>query len=453
MKIHFIAIGGAVMHNLAIVLSRKGNAVTGSEDKIVDPAKTNLEKEGILPNRMGFFTENITADVDAVILGMHAREDNPELLKAQELGLKIYSFPQYIYEVSKSKQRVVIAGSHGKTTITSMVMHVLKENNYNFDYMVGAKVKGFDTSVKLTEDAPIIILEGDEYLASPIHRESKFMFYKPNAALITGVAWDHVNVFPDYDEYVKLFEKFAYTVEQWGFLTWFAEDEELKRLFNHFDAKIRVRAYNTHPHSIRGNVTYLQTNFGEITLKVFGEHNLQNIAGAKNLCNELGVLDEDFYKAISSFEGAANRLQFIGRNDSTVIYKDFAHSPSKLKATVNAMKRQFKNETLVAVMELHTFSSLNKDFLEQYTGSMNEADVPVVFYDKETFAHKKMEVLSEAFVKDAFHNERVQIFTNKDALQGFLQMQDWDHKNLLLMTSGNFNGMNVEELAREILKK
>lgn len=453
MKVHFIAIGGAVMHNLAIVLRRKGNTVTGSDDKIVAPAKDNLEREGILPQRMGFFAENISADLDAVILGMHAREDNVELLKAQELGIKIFSFPEYIYEVSKKKQRVVIAGSHGKTTITSMVMHVLKENNFNFDYMVGAKVKGFDTSVKLTEDAPIIILEGDEYLASPIHRESKFMFYKPNAALITGVAWDHVNVFPDYDEYVKLFEKFAHTVEQWGFLTWFEEDEELKQIFNHFEEKIRARAYNTHPHIIRGNITYLQTDFGEITLKVFGEHNLQNIAGAKYLCNELGVFDEDFYKAISSFEGAANRLQFIGRNNSTVIYKDFAHSPSKLKATVNAMKHQFKNETLVAVMELHTFSSLNKEFLEQYAGTMNQADIPVVFYDKETFAHKKMEVLDERFVKEAFHDDRVTIFTDKDSLQKFLQQQEWNNKNLLLMSSGNFAGMNVEELAEGILKK
>ncbi len=451
MKIHFIAIGGAVMHNLAIVLRRKGNEVTGSDDKIVDPAKANLEKEGILPQQLGFFEENITPDLDAVILGMHAREDNVELLKAQELGIKVFSFPEYIYEVSKNKQRVVIAGSHGKTTITSMVMHVLKENNYDFDYLVGAKVKGFDTSVKLTENAPIIVLEGDEYLASPINRESKFMFYKPNAALITGIAWDHVNVFPDYDDYVKQFEKFAHSLEPWGFLTWFEEDEELKQIFNSYDAKVRTRAYNTHPHIIKGNITYLQTDFGEFPLKVFGEHNLQNIAGAKNICNEIGVFDEDFYKAISTFEGAANRLQFVGRNSKTVIYKDFAHSPSKLKATVHAMKQQFKEQTLVAVMELHTFSSLNKDFLEQYAGSMHQADIPVVFYDKETFEQKKMPVLKEAFVKEAFRNERLNIFTDKESLQAFLLKQDWNNKNLLLMTSGNYAGMNIEELSKQIL--
>ncbi len=451
MKIHFIAVGGAVMHNLAIVLRRKGNTVTGSDDKIVDPAKANLEKEGIMPQQLGFFEENITPDLDAVILGMHAREDNVELLKAQELGIKVFSFPEYIYEVSKNKQRVVIAGSHGKTTITSMVMHVLKEHNYDFDYLVGAKVKGFDTSVKLTENAPIIILEGDEYLASPINRESKFMFYKPNAALISGIAWDHVNVFPDYDDYVKQFEKFAHSLEPWGFLTWFEDDEELKQIFNSYDAKVRTRAYNTHPHIIKGNTTYLQTDFGEFPLKVFGEHNLQNIAGAKNICNEIGVFDEDFYKAISSFEGAANRLQFIGRNNKTVIYKDFAHSPSKLKATVHAMKHQFKEQTFVAVMELHTFSSLNKDFLEQYAGSMNEADIPVVFYDKETFEQKKMPVLKEAFVKEAFRNDRLNIFTDKESLQAFLLKQDWNNKNLLLMTSGNYAGMKIEDLAKQIL--
>ena len=453
MRIHFIAIGGAVMHNLAIVLSRKGNKVTGSDDKIIDPAKTNLEKEGIMPDRLGFYADNITTDTNAVILGMHAREDNPELLRAKELGITIYSFPEYLYEVSKNKQRVVIAGSHGKTSITSMVMHVLKENGFNFDYMVGAKVKGFDTSVKITEDAPIIVLEGDEYLASPITREPKFMFYKPNVALISGVAWDHINVFPDYDDYVEQFKKFAYSVENWGFLTWFEDDEELKRIFHTYDAKVRTRAYNTHEHIIRGNTTYLQTDFGEFALKIFGEHNLQNISGAKNVCNELGVFDEDFYPAIATFEGAANRLQFVGKNDQTAIYKDFAHSPSKLKATVNAMSEQFKEDKLVAVMELHTFSSLNKDFLEQYAGTMDEADIPVVFYDRETFEHKKMPVLKEDFVIDAFKNDALNIFTDREALHEFLLAQNWQRKNLLLMSSGNFGGLDIDALSKEILEK
>ena len=451
-KIHFIAIGGAVMHNLAIVLKRKGNTITGSDDQILDPARSNLEKEGLLPSALGFFAERITSELDAVILGMHARADNPELIEAQQLGLKIFSFPEYIYEVSRNKQRVVIAGSHGKTTITSMVMHVLKETGMDFDYLVGAKVPGFDTSVSITEHAPVIVLEGDEYLASPVHRESKFMFYRPNAALISGVAWDHINVFPDYEEYVKQFEKFAYTVEEWGFLTWYMHDEELKRIFNRYDAKVRTRPYDTHPYVVRQHTTYLQTEFGEIPIRVFGEHNLQNISGAKHLCNELGVFDEDFYKAIASFEGAANRLQLVGRNEVTTIYKDFAHSPSKLKATVQAVQQQFPDKALIAVMELHTFSSLNSDFLCQYEATMDEADIPVVYYDRETIAHKKMDMLDEKFVKEAFANPRLNIFTDKDALIEFLLSQNWQHKNLLLMSSGHFSGMNVEALSRQILQ-
>lgn len=450
MNVHFIAIGGAVMHNLAIVLHRKGYTVTGSDDKVVDPAKSNLEREGILPKQTGFFESNISENLDAVILGMHAKQDNVELQKAQALGLKIYSFPEYLYEVSKNKQRVVIAGSHGKTTITSMVMHVLQQNNFNFDYLVGAKVQGFETSVKITEDAPLIILEGDEYLASPIHRESKFLFYQPHVALISGVAWDHINVFPDYEEYVEQFNRFARSVEEWGFLTWYAEDEELKKIFNHFENKVRTRSYQTHPFTIRENITYLQTTMGEVPLKVFGEHNLQNISGAKNICKELGLSDENFYRAISTFEGAANRLQLLGKNDQTIIFKDFAHSPSKLKATVAAMKKQF-NQPLVAVMELHTFSSLNKDFLSEYHHTMSDADVAVVFIDKETFAHKNMPMLSDVFIKDAFGNEQLNIITEKESLRNFLLQSNWEQKNLLLMSSGNFGGLDLQEISRHIL--
>jgi UDP-N-acetylmuramate: L-alanyl-gamma-D-glutamyl-meso-diaminopimelate ligase len=453
MKIHFIAIGGAVMHNLAIALKRKGHQVTGSDDKIVDPEKTNLSNEGIMPATIGFDANNITEDLDAVILGMHARENNPELLKAQELGIKIYSFPEYIYEVSKNKQRVVIAGSHGKTTITSMVMHVLKGTGYDFDYLVGAKVKGFDTSVKITENAPIIILEGDEYLASPINRESKFLFYKPNAALISGIAWDHINVFPEYEGYVEQFRKFAYSVEEWGFLTWYKEDEELKRIFNAFDAKVRTRPYDTHPHVVKNNKTYLMTDFGEIGILVFGQHNLQNISGAKYICNEIGVFDEDFYRAIATFEGAANRLQLQGKNEQTTIYKDFAHSPSKLAATTKAMKQQFAQQHLIAVMELHTFSSLNKEFLNQYAGSMNQADTPVVFLDKETFAHKNMDLFDETLVREAFDNDKLKVITDREVLKSFLINQSWSGKNLLLMTSGNFSGLNLDELTTQILNQ
>lgn len=451
MNIHFIAVGGAVMHNLAIVLKRKGHTVTGSDDVINEPSRSNLEREGLLPARIGFFEDNIQPGLDAVILGMHAREDNPELIKAQHLGIKIFSFPEYVYEVSKNKQRVVIAGSHGKTTITSMVMHVLRSKGIDFDYLVGAKVKGFDTSVRLTESAPIIVIEGDEYLASPIHLDSKFLFYKPNVALISGVAWDHINVFPDYDDYVAQFARFADSVEEWGFLTWYAEDEELKQIFNTYQKKVRTRPYMTHEYNVRNGQTYLQTSMGEIPLMVFGQHNLQNIAGAKNVCNELGVKDDEFYKAISTFEGAANRLQLLAKSANTLVYKDFAHSPSKLKATVHAMKNQYPERDLVAVMELHTFSSLNADFMSEYRGCMDEADISVIYLDRHTFEQKRMTMLDPEFVKENFDNHQLHIFTDASTLKHFLESQSWANKNLLLMSSGTFGGANLQQMADEIV--
>lgn len=439
------------MHNLAIVLKRKGHHVTGSDDKIVNPAKAALEREGIMPAEIGFYDANITADIDAIILGMHARLDNPELVKAQQLGLKIYSFPEYIYEVSKDKKRVVIGGSHGKTTVTSMVMHVLKECGLSFDYLVGAALKGFDTAVKITEDAPIIVLEGDEYLASPVEPESKFLFYKPHVALITGVAWDHINVFPVYENYVKQFAKFADSVMPGGYITWYEGDAELQKIFSAYKHNAINQSYNTAPNVVRDNVTYLTTPQGDIPLAVFGTHNLQNIAGAKNVCLQLGITEEQFNRAISTFEGAANRLQLLGKTDVSVAYKDFAHSPSKLKATVNAMKQQFPERQLVAVMELHTFSSLNKAFLSEYEGSMDMADVSVVFYDEETLAHKKMPPLDPAMVKDAFKNKHLHIFTQRNQLAEFLLKHSKPGNNLLLMTSGNFAGMDVEAVAKQFL--
>lgn len=452
MKIHFIAVGGAIMHNLAIALKRKGNIVTGSDDKIADPALTNLSKEGIMPEQIGFFSERITADLDAVILGMHARIDNPELLKAQELGLKIYSFPEYIYEVAKDKLRIVIAGSHGKTTITSMVMHVLQQCGKNIDYMVGAKVKGFDTSVKLTEDASIIVLEGDEYLASPIHLESKFMFYKPHVALITGVAWDHINVFLVYEGYVNQFKKFAESVEAGGAITYYREDAELKKIFAEYKGSAKVLPYTQPEYFTKGHSTFILSEGKEYEMSVFGAHNMQNIEGARIVCNEVGISNEDFMIAISSFEGAANRLQFLGKNEETVIYKDFAHSPSKLKATVKAMREQFADRQLVAVMELHTFSSLNKDFLSEYNNSMDAADEAIVFIDKEAMLLKRMPDLNESLIRESFGRNDLQIFTEKEQLIQYLLSTNWKNKNLLLMTSGQFGGMKVEEVRDEILK-
>jgi UDP-N-acetylmuramate: L-alanyl-gamma-D-glutamyl-meso-diaminopimelate ligase len=459
MLIHFTAIGGAVMHSLAIALHRQGHVVTGSDDKIADPARTNLKNEGILPEAEGFYPEKITKDLDAIILGMHARIDNPELLRAQELGIPIHSFPQFVYEVSKNKKRVVIAGSHGKTTITSMVMHVLHYNGLDIDYMVGAKVKGFDTGVRLSKDAPIIVIEGDEYLASPIERESKFMFYHPHVALITGVAWDHINVFPVYEGYVNQFRKFANSVDGGGAIAWYKEDVELQKIFAEFsmsreDAKtqsVKTMPYSTPQYEVRDNKCYIKTAEGEYPMIIFGAHNMQNMEGARKVCGELGITDHQFYSAMSSFEGAANRLEKLGENAETVVYKDFAHSPSKLTATVNAMKEQYADRRLVAVMELHTFSSLNKDFLSEYAHAMDKADVAVVFIDDEAMKLKQMPPLDHDLIITSFGKAGLKVFTSKDDLSAFLLSQKWAQSNLLLMSSGHFGGMDVKGLTKEVL--
>jgi UDP-N-acetylmuramate: L-alanyl-gamma-D-glutamyl-meso-diaminopimelate ligase len=452
MRIHFIAIGGAIMHNLAIVLKRKGNIVTGSDDHIADPAKTNLQKEQLLPATIGFFAENITPDIDVVILGMHARVDNPELLKAQELGLKVVSFPEYLYEVAKDKTRIVIAGSHGKTTITSMVMHVLKYCGKEFDYMVGAKVKGFDTSVSITEHAPLIVLEGDEYLASPIHRESKFLFYKPHIALITGIAWDHINVFPVYEGYMEQFRKFAQSVENGGTLTWCAEDDEVKKVCTGLQQDIHNIPYTLPDYYVSNGYAFLKHNGKEYKLSIFGKHNLQNLAGAMQVCKAAGIAEEDFCVAIQSFEGAANRLQPLGKNESVSIYKDFAHSPSKLTATVAAAKELFPERKLVAIMELHTFSSLNREFLEQYTDSMKPADIPVVFIDKEVLNLKKMPELEAEFIRTSFNDTRITVLQDAATLENFLHQHKWKDSTLLLMSSGNFAGLDITGLTSSILQ-
>ncbi len=446
MRIHLIAIGGAVMHNIAIVLKRQGHTVSGSDDAINDPAKTNLANEGLLPKVIGFDAANITPDIDVVILGMHARLDNAELIRAQELGLKVVSFPEYIFEIARNKKRVVIAGSHGKTTITGMVMHVLKNTGLQFDYMVGAKVKGFDTSVCLTDDAPLIVLEGDEYLASPLQPESKFMFYKPHVALISGIAWDHINVFPVYENYVHQFVKFANSIEPDGTLVWCEEDDELKRLAPQFNNSLHQIAYRTPSHEIEDGATTLITETGDYPLKVFGKHNLMNMEGARLVCNAIGISNEVFYEAIQSFEGAANRLQLLFSNSTTAMFKDFAHSPSKLKATVDAVRSQFPQRKLIAVMELHTFSSLNESFLPEYAGAMNSADEAIVYLDAHTFKLKNMQMLTDEKVKEAFANESIQVLRSADALEHQLLETEWNNAVILLMSSGNFGGMKPDEL-------
>lgn len=448
MRIHLIAIGGAVMHNLAIVLSRMGNKVTGSDDAINDPAKTNLANEGLLPENLGFFAENISSDIDVVILGMHARSENPELLEAQKLGLKIVSFPEYIFEISKNKKRIVVAGSHGKTTVTSMIMHVLKACGMDFDYMVGAKLRGFDTSVKLTESAPVIILEGDEYLASPLQRESKFMFYKPHTALITGIAWDHINVFPVYSDYVNQFLKFANSIESNGTLVWCAEDKELQHISTEFKSDLKVKSYSVPPHKIVNGTTFVSAKNGEVALEIFGKHNLMNMEGARLVCEDLGVSTAQFYDAIKTFEGAANRLQLLYKSETKIVYKDFAHSPSKVKATVAAVREQFPDKTLICILELHTFSSLNEDFLPQYEGALNAADVPLMFLDKHAFELKKMPMLNEQKVKEGFKNQAIEILHTKEELSQKLQLLPKQNVCFLFMSSGTFSGLDLGEIAK-----
>ena len=451
MKVHFIAIGGSAMHNLAIALRLKGYEVTGSDDEIFNPAHDRLAKYGILPETIGWEPGRITPDLDAVILGMHAREDNPELLKAKELGIKIYSYPEYLYEQSKNKTRIVVGGSHGKTTITSMIIHVLQQNGIDCDYMVGAQLAGFEVMVKLSETAPVMVIEGDEYLTSPIDRRPKFHLYRPDVAIISGIAWDHVNVFPTFEIYVKQFEIFAGMVPENGTYIYCNDDDVLREM----SAKINVPSkvpYSVHPHRIAGGVTYLLTDFGDVPLQIFGRHNLANLNAAKAAVLAVGVSESGFYKAISTFKGASKRLELIARNDNDncLVYKDFAHSPSKLKATISAVREQYPEHKLVACMELHTFSSLTEEFLKQYAGCMDCADIPIVFFDPHAVAHKKLPPLHAEAVSKAFDNDKMEVFDDSNKLKTRLLNENHYNTVFLLMSSGNFGGIDVDAWGREL---
>ncbi|WP_316815356.1 UDP-N-acetylmuramate--L-alanine ligase [Pedobacter nyackensis] len=448
MRIHFIAIGGSAMHNLAIALHKKGYRVTGSDDAIFEPSSSRLARHGLLPEEMGWDEANITADLDAVILGMHALTDNPELLKAQELGVKIYSYPEYIYEQTKDKLRVVIGGSHGKTTITSMILHVLNFYERDFDYLVGAQLAGFDTMVKITNEAPLIVIEGDEYLASPIDRRPKFHLYKANLAVISGIAWDHINVFKTYADYTRQFELFIDTIEPGGKLIYCSADKDLEAIVKNSKADIEKIAYAIPAHVVKDGITYLLPD--ETPLKVFGDHNLMNLNAAKSICAELGIDSKQFDAAIGSFTGAAKRLELLLSEAETNVYKDFAHSPSKLKATIEAVKAQFPNRKLVACIELHTFSSLNKDFLVQYADTMSAADIAIVYIDKKTFQHKKLDPFTKIDVQTAFNCPGLLFFDNSELLKEYLLKVNFYRSNLLLMSSGNFGGVDLVKLAREL---
>lgn len=439
------------MHNLALALHHKGYNVSGSDDEVFEPSRSRLAKHGLLPSEMGWNPERITKDLDAVILGMHARADNPELLKAQELGLKIYSYPEYIYRQTKDKTRVVIGGSHGKTTITAMVLHVLNKCGIDADYMVGAQLDGFDTMVKLTKEARVAILEGDEYLSSPIDRRPKFHLYKPNIALLSGIAWDHVNVFPTFENYVEQFTMFVDLIRKNGKLIYCIDDPEVKKVAEDADNDISLLPYSVPPHVIENGVTYLLTDKGKIPLKVFGNHNLVNLNGARLVCGSLGVSDEDFYASIQSFKGASKRLELLAESKKANVYKDFAHSPSKVKATVKAVKNQFEDRKLVACLELHTFSSLNLKFLEEYRKSMKAADVAVVYFNPKTIKHKKLPELTKKQVKQAFGRKDLVVFTKSSELKDYLEDEvSWKKKNLLLMSSGTFDGLDLQKLAKKV---
>ncbi|CAM4182946.1 UDP-N-acetylmuramate--L-alanine ligase [Gillisia hiemivivida] len=446
MNLHFIAIGGSAMHNLALALHHKGYKVTGSDDAIFEPSKSKLEKEGLLPAETGWFPEKISNELDAIILGMHAKSYNPELLKATELGIKIYSYPEFLFEQSKNKTRVVIGGSHGKTTITSMILHVLHYNGKEIDFMVGAQLEGFTNMVHLTEENDFILLEGDEYLSSPIDRRPKFHLYKPNIALLSGVAWDHINVFPTYENYVEQFEIFVDSIVSGGILVYNEEDPELVRIAENTTNQIRKHGYKTPEYSIEDGITVLNTAEGDLPIELFGAHNLNNLAGAKWICQHMGVDEDDFYEAISTFKGASKRLEKILDANNTLVFKDFAHSPSKVTATTTAVKDQYPDKKLVACLELHTYSSLTPEFLKQYKSSLNSADEAIVFFSPEALQIKKLPPITEAQIFEAFGNTDLNVFTNSEDFKLHLKNMDYANKVLLLMSSGNYGGLDFNEI-------
>jgi len=446
MNIHFISIGGSAMHNLALALLAKGDCITGSDDAIYEPSKSRLEAKGLLPEELGWFPKKINEDIDVVILGMHAKADNPELIKAQEMGLKIFSYPEYLYEHAKNKTRVVIGGSHGKTTITSMILHVLDYHDIKVDYMVGAQLEGFDRMVHLTKENEFMIIEGDEYLSSPIDRRPKFHLYKANIALLSGIAWDHINVFPTFENYVEQFEIFIDTMVNGGIMVYNEEDEIVKRIVEETTKSIKKFPYKTPKYSIVNGNTLLDTDEGEVPLEIFGQHNLQNLEGAKNICLHIGVGEDDFYEAISSFKGANKRLEKLIENNNTVIFKDFAHSPSKVKATSDAVKEQYGDRRVLTCLELHTYSSLNANFLREYQNALDAADEAVVFYSPHAVKIKRLEEVTKEQIAKAFQRDDLIIYTDPKEFKDFLFSQNLDNTALLLMSSGDYGGLDFEEV-------
>jgi len=453
MKIHFIAIGGSAMHNLAMALHQKGDSITGSDDEIFEPSRSRLQNRGLLPAQQGWFPEKITVDLDAVILGMHAKENNSELLRAKELGLAIYSYPEFLYQQSKNKTRVVIGGSHGKTTITSMILHVMNYHGKDVDYMVGAQLEGFDTMVRITEESDFMVIEGDEYLSSPIDRRPKFHLYKPNIALLSGIAWDHVNVFPTYDNYVEQFEKFLTEITNGGAIVYNEEDPEVKRIVEDSTSPIKKYPYHTPNYTVENGITLLETPEGSMPLEIFGAHNLNNLEGARWICQLMGVDAEGFYEAIASFKGASKRLEKIAETKTAVAFKDYAHSPSKVQATTKAVKNQYPNRKLIACLELHTYSSLSPEFLKEYRSTLDSADTAVVFYSPHAVLVKQLEEIKQEQIEEAFDREDLVVFTNPADFKTFLYTQNYKNSCLLLMSSGNYGGLDFTDVKKYVEKE
>lgn len=442
MNIHFISIGGAVMHNMAIALHKKGYKITGSDDEIYEPAKSRLAQYGLLPTELGWNPNAIHNGLDAIILGMHAKKDNPEMLKALELGIKIYSFPEYMYEQTKNKLRIIVGGSHGKTTTTAMILHVLKTCNIEFDYLVGSLIDGFETMVGLSNSSKIAVFEGDEYLTSALDLRPKFHVYKGDIGIITGIAWDHINVFPTFENYKEQFKIFVEQLPDNGAIIYSENDQEVKQLVENTEIAAKKIPYSTPNFEIKDGVVFVVTNNTKIPLNFFGTHNLQNMMAAKHACQAAGVSEEDFFDAIQSFKGTSKRLETIFKNNNTHIIRDFAHAPSKLKATVKAVKELNPERKLIAIYELHTFSSLNKAFLPQYHNSMNDADVKAVLFSNHALQMKNMPMLDNNEVANAF-GENIHVFNTKNELRNFILNNYTKNENLLLMSSGNFDGMDL----------
>ena len=450
-KVHLIAIGGSAMHNMALALNEKGFIVSGSDDEINEPSKSRLLKFNLLPKEIGWFPEKITKDISAVILGMHARADNPELIKAKELGLKIYSYPEYIYESTKDKTRIVIGGSHGKTTITAMILHVMHYHHIETDFLVGAQLTGFETMVNLTKTSKYAVIEGDEYLASPIDRRPKFHLYKPNIAVLSGIAWDHINVFPTFENYIEQFKIFINLIEPNGNLIYCSNDKVLEEVCSSSsNTKISKWPYSIPNHEIINGLTYLIDNDIKYPLQIFGNHNLMNLTAAKLACNQMGINNQLFYEAIQSFTGAAKRLELVFKTGTFNFYKDFAHSPSKLKATTDAVKQQFPERKIIACMELHTFSSLTEDFLNEYKNSMNLADEAIVYYNPHTISHKKLKEILPEQVHTCFNRKDLIVFTKSEELTNYIKTKNFNNSVLLMMSSGNFDGVDFTMLANEL---